>query len=54
MTYTLILWTTVACGQHFCKDDWRQLGVFGSEALCVSAAQQLNLKERYRCVSVGR
>ena len=50
----LMVWTIVACQAYSCANDWRSLGSFGNEALCVKAAQELNLKDRYRCVSVGR
>jgi len=55
MTATILfVWSVMACEPHLCYRDWRQLGVFNSEALCVNAAQQLNIKDRYRCVNVGR
>ena len=55
MTATILfVWSVVACESRVCSHDWRQLAVFNSEAACVSAAQQLNLKDRYRCVNVGK
>jgi hypothetical protein len=55
MTATILfVWSVMVCESHVCHNDWRQLGVFNSEAACVNAAYQLNLKDRYRCVNVGR
>ena len=56
MTATILfVWSMVACESRVvCHHDWRQLGVFNSEAACVNAAYQLNIKDRYRCVNVGK
>jgi len=54
MTYALMIWTFVACQAHVCVSDWRQLGVFDSEGLCKTAAKEMNLQDRYRCVLVGK
>jgi hypothetical protein len=55
MTATILfVWSVMACESRVCSHDWRQLAVFNGEAACVNAAQQLNIKDRYRCVNVGR
>lgn len=63
MSYILMIWTVVACGQNHlgCQRDWRPIGEFHSshtqtgvtDALqrCQEAARQLSINaENFRCV----
>lgn len=63
MTYILMIWTIVACGdiRLGCKRDWRSIGEFHlshtqtgvTDGLqrCQEAARQLGIKaENFRCV----
>jgi hypothetical protein len=54
MTHALMIWTFVACQSQVCVSDWRELRVFSSKELCETAAKDMNLKDRYRCVLVGK
>lgn len=56
--FILVIWTVVAIhgsgagNTYDVRRDWRELGVFYTEAACQAAAKNLGRKpDTYRCVS---
>lgn len=49
-TYILVLWTVVAQNNYTAARDWRPIAEFQTQALCETAATNLNVKDRYRCI----
>ena len=51
LAYILMIWTVVAMNPGYAKYDWRPVGGFNSEQLCVTAAKELGIPDKnYRCV----
>jgi hypothetical protein len=55
MSYILVIWTVVGYAgmshSTVTKMDWRPIGEFHSEQLCVGGARQLALSsDRFRCI----